>query len=277
MTSKHAAPAPLTVGSLAAVWRAHSAALSPAELNPIFVSSLGSTQVLAQALVKRCVHEDEGPLPFVVAAIEQTAGRGRQGRGWSSPRGGGLYASLVLPVTESERLQEFPLRTATALAEFLNGHLRHECRIKWPNDLVVGRRKIGGILVDALTPPSPAETWAIVGMGVNFLTPSILGGEMATSILEEGCATGLPDSGYEALVANAVVAVWNALHSASDDWVERFRKLSAHAPGEEIRFRTANEEVRGIFDGFDDRGFLLLRAGKNGAQRVVRSGEVFSW
>lgn len=267
----------LAVADLAAAFEKGRHSLAPGELTSIFVSSLPSTQALAHSLVAQCVHEDEGPLPFAIAALEQTEGSGRHGRGWTSPAGGGLYASLVLPVPSSERLQQYPVRTATALAEFLNECIRGECRIKWPNDLVVGRRKIGGILVDVMSPPPPATPWAILGLGVNFLTPSVLGGGVATSLLEEAASAGRLEEEFPRLLVRAIAAVWNALHSETDDWVERFARLTAHQPGEKLSFRAANEEISGTFAGFDRHGFLRLTEEEGDAVRVVRSGEIFAW
>ena len=267
----------LSVSRLAEAWETVRPALDPPELTAIFASTLPSTQALAHSLVKQCVHEDEGPLPFAIAALEQTQGHGRHGRGWSSPAGGGLYASLVLPVESPARLQQFPLRTATALAEFLNERLGGRCRIKWPNDLVVGRRKIGGILVDAITPPAPATTWAILGMGVNFLTPPVLGGGMATSLLEEAAVPGGLEQELPGLLVRAISTVWSAVHSEEEDWVERFVRLTAHEPGEKLRFRAATEEVAGTFAGFDAHGFLRLQSDSGDEIRVVRSGEIFAW
>ena len=111
-------------------------------LSGIFLSQVDSTQRLARTLLDQCVHEDEGPLPFVVAALEQSAGRGREGRGWWSPAGSGLYASLVIPVSSNQRLQELPIRVAAALASFVSVVVRGDCRIKWPNDLLLQGKKI---------------------------------------------------------------------------------------------------------------------------------------
>lgn len=245
------------------------------ELTAVFVSEVDSTQRLARTLLDQCVHEDEGPLPFVVAALAQSAGRGRHGRSWWSPRGAGLYASLVLPVAGSRALQELPLRTATALAEYLSSILGERCSIKWPNDLIVERRKIGGILIDAVSPPAPAERWAIVGVGLNFRDPEERGTGAATSVVEEAKSIGRDFPSFDQFVADVIASVWRALGSQSSDWVERFVRLSAHRPGDTLRFRAGDEDVEGRFVGFDEQGFLKIETA-NGP-RVVRSGEVFSW
>lgn len=244
-------------------------------LSGIFLSQVDSTQRLARTLLDQCVHEDEGPLPFVVAALEQSAGRGRQGREWWSPPGSGLYASLVIPVPSHERLQELPIRTAAALASLASAMLGGECRIKWPNDLFVGRRKLGGILVDAVTPPSPADSWAIVGFGLNYETPEPTLLPDATSVLQEAGRTGTAPPPFARFVVEAISAVWRAVTSDEPGWVENFSVLSAHRAGDAIRFRLDGEVVEGRFGGFDAHGFLRLETAAG--MRLIRSGEVFSW
>ncbi len=244
-------------------------------LSAIFVSRLDSTQRLARTLLDQCVHEDEGPLPFVVAALEQSAGRGRQGREWWSPAGSGLYASLVIPVPVADRLQELPIRTAAALARFASAGIHGDCRIKWPNDLVVDRLKLGGILVDAVTPPAPAESWAIVGFGLNYQTPSAALLPGATSVFEEAVRARVEAPPFARWVVQGITTVWEAVTSAEADWVERFALLSAHRPGVAIRFGLAGEVIEGTFGGFDERGFLRLETAAG--ERRIRSGEIYSW
>lgn len=267
-------PAP-TVEQLCQEWQRGLGGATGSPLSGIFVSRLDSTQRLARTLLDQCVHEDEGPLPFVVAALEQSAGRGRQGREWWSPAGSGLYASLVIPVADAAILQELPLRTAAALASFASTDVHGDCRIKWPNDLVVGRLKLGGILVDAVTPPSPADAWAIVGFGLNYQTPrsGLLPG--ATSIFEEAVRARVEAPPFARWVVTGISAVWEAVTSAETDWVERFARLSAHRAGDTIRFGLDGEEVEGVFGGFDEHGFLRLETA-SGVRRI-RSGEIYSW
>lgn len=95
------------------------------------------------------------PHGTLVTALEQTSGRGRQGRAWSAPPGQALLCSLV--IREPPRL--LPLMAGTAIASVVG----HDARIKWPNDVLLDGRKVAGILVEA----RPQERWAVVGIGVN--------------------------------------------------------------------------------------------------------------
>jgi BirA family transcriptional regulator, biotin operon repressor / biotin---[acetyl-CoA-carboxylase] ligase len=100
------------------------------------------------------------PHGMLVTAGEQTAGRGRQGRTWTAPAGRALLCSLI--VRDPPRL--LPLAAGVAVAEVVGD----SAGLKWPNDVLVGGRKVAGILVEG----RPAERWAVVGIGLNVaLTP----------------------------------------------------------------------------------------------------------
>lgn len=111
---------------------------------------LDSTNAKARALAA-----GGAPHGTLVTATEQTAGRGRHGRTWAGPPGGALLMSLIL--REHDAL--LPLRAGLAVADV--AHAR--ALIKWPNDVLVDRRKVAGILVEG----RPQEGWAVLGIGVN--------------------------------------------------------------------------------------------------------------
>ncbi|HEV7482374.1 MAG TPA: biotin--[acetyl-CoA-carboxylase] ligase, partial [Solirubrobacterales bacterium] len=111
----------------------------------------------------------------VVTADEQTAGRGRQGRVWTAPPGKALlYSAIVRPLDERHLMLPLAVPLAVcAAAEELAGTLAHgddstsanlRCGVKWPNDVLVDRRKLAGILVEA----RPQDGWAVVGIGLNL-------------------------------------------------------------------------------------------------------------
>lgn len=115
----------------------------------LHLRTTNSTNERAKALAAGAPHG------MLITAAEQTAGHGRQGRSWTAPPGEGLLMSLVL-----HRWHELlPLAAAVAVAETAGV----DARIKWPNDVLVADRKVGGILVEA----RPHEGWAVLGIGVN--------------------------------------------------------------------------------------------------------------
>lgn len=98
----------------------------------------------------------------LVTADAQTAGRGRQGRSWRAPRGSALLMSLILRRLFPHHAV-LPLTAAVAVCEACESVAPVECRIKWPNDVWIGDRKLAGVLVEG----RPQERWAVVGVGLN--------------------------------------------------------------------------------------------------------------
>jgi BirA family biotin operon repressor/biotin-[acetyl-CoA-carboxylase] ligase len=261
-----------TAARLAACW---PAALRR-RINLLVASSLTSTQSLARRLVDRHLADDETPEPFAVVAASQTAGHGRRGRPWVSRAGLGVSASIALPVAEAEALQAMPLRAALALAETLSEWTGQPTRIKWPNDLLVGRRKLGGLLVDAIA-RADGGGWAIVGFGVNHgYSESELPVPGATSLALEALALPPLEEVANALLVALLDEVRElGARDGDGNWLERYRRASVHEPGDELECELGSgERLRGRFDGFDGRG--RLRLDTPAGPRVVASGEVFS-
>ncbi|HVT57873.1 MAG TPA: biotin--[acetyl-CoA-carboxylase] ligase [Thermoanaerobaculia bacterium] len=144
--------------------------------NLVVVELAVSTNLLARGVAVDYESEGLELAPLLVVAFEQSGGRGRQGRSWSSPRGRGVYATLALRLAAPELLQTLPLLVGVGLCRALSSHLAAGCRLKWPNDLLVETmagsgpsprwRKIGGILIEALVRPG-SSTVALIGFGVN--------------------------------------------------------------------------------------------------------------
>ena len=123
----------------------------------------------------------------IVSADEQTTGRGRAGRSWSSSADAGIYLSIGIPgpmsVTGAE---QWPRRIAEAVVGALREHAGVVARVREPNDIYVGERKLGGILIDTASTRSDVFDRVIVGVGINVLGEhSDIGGRPATSIFAE--------------------------------------------------------------------------------------------
>ncbi len=128
----------------------------------------GSTNTLAKE--RAAAGEPEG---LVIAAGEQTAGRGRMGRSFYSPAGTGLYMSLLLrPKCTAAECALLTGAAAVAAAESVEALTGRKTAIKWVNDVLLDGRKICGILTEtALDPGSGRPDWAVVGVGVNVRLP----------------------------------------------------------------------------------------------------------
>ena len=258
--------------AMAHAWSATSVGSGSEAPSLLLMDTVDSTQRWARTLLDVLLADEDEPTAYCCAALAQTAGRGREERSWSSRRGG-IYATLVVRVDGEEELQSLPARVTLALAAVINRALGGVCRIKWPNDLVVGRRKIAGILVDAVTPGGEGP-WALVGFGVNHSQRDFDSArEVATSLAEE--AAGSPPPFEEFFAAAAIAVSRAAVAEPGDGWIEELRSLSAHAEGDLIRARLGGRTIEGSFAGFDENGFLVVESASG--REVVRSGEVFAW
>jgi len=127
---------------------------------------VGSTMDVAAGLA--FAGSEEGT---AVVAEEQTCGRGRRGSGWISPPGVNLYVSVVLrPEIQADQTNGLAFVGALGAATFLRSTFGLAARLKWPNDVLVGHKKIAGVIVEALLKPGNASGHieaAILGIGLN--------------------------------------------------------------------------------------------------------------
>jgi BirA family biotin operon repressor/biotin-[acetyl-CoA-carboxylase] ligase len=243
--------------------------------NLVVLRRISSTNRIAREVVAEYEREAQHLYPLLVLAFEQTGGRGRQGRAWSSPAGQGVYATRVLTVDDVELLQSLPLLVGIGLCRGMARHLPAPCRLKWPNDLIVetpeGRRKIGGILIEALVRPGPSQDQsaaAIIGFGLNHGATDELP-ETGTSVRRLGGDAALADFTWE-----VIAGLERELRHLGDlpYAVAAYRELSIHRPGDAISARVGDTVVEGRFTGFDERGRLLLD--RDGEEMRLTAGEV---
>src|SRR5215510_2621097 len=203
-----------------------------------------------------------------VVADEQTAGRGRLQRAWSSPKGAGLYFSILLrPKIATNYWPLITMMAAVAVYDALGDACRLQADIKWPNDLLSGERKICGILAEAIETPSGRAV--IVGIGIN-LTPGTF--PEATSVSE---AAGLqPDR--EAILAAVLSALarWYSLlgqSSGREKIVAAWSSRSSYATGKMVWVKNGDETWQGTTCGVEPDGALRLRT-INADIKLIRAG-----
>ena len=224
--------------------------------------------------VARRVASDGGPLPVVVLADEQRAGRGRAGRVWSSPPGMGLWVSVVVEAPAPADLDRLPVRVGLYIAEALDPLLPGcEAAIKWPNDLWLSGAKLGGILCEASWAGSRARP-VVIGAGLNLLQtaddfpPGVR--HSATSI---AIASGRQPSRLE--VADRVVrAVLEAGAAVGPLPTPRLRQRDP-LHGRRLRISdpvTGRSLEEGVGEGIGEDGALRLRT--ESGVKGVRSGTV---
>jgi len=161
-----------------------------------FVDRCASTQRLL----------DGAPEGAVAATDEQTEGRGRLGRSWHAPAGSSLLFSIVLePAVPSSRLPELSLVAGAAVAEAISSETGLETTVKHPNDVLIGGRKVAGILAES------ADGRVVLGIGINVTQPR---GELPTAE-----ATSLTLEGATVEREELLAAVLERLEARYDSWV----------------------------------------------------------
>jgi biotin-[acetyl-CoA-carboxylase] ligase BirA-like protein len=246
--------------------------LTPPPLaNLLWFDRVDSTNDLAARLLEAWVDADNGELEdTIIVASEQSGGHGRGGNSWVSPVGG-LYATWIGGV-ESEQLAVVPVAAGVCCAEAVEELVFGVAvELKWPNDLVAGRRKLGGILCQASG--AGEQTRVRIGFGINIgVTPKLAPGDSVKpiSLCELGCR-GDVTAIIWALVGGFLRRLRPALGAAGET-TARWRSRSVHRPGDRLRVRIDERVIEGVFVGFTADGHLELDAAE-GRLRVV-SGEL---
>jgi BirA family biotin operon repressor/biotin-[acetyl-CoA-carboxylase] ligase len=222
---------------------------------------LPSTQNLA--LMRAAEGEAEG---LAILARVQTAGRGRGARVWDS-RPGNLHLSVLLrPTGPARDLPSWALLFAVALRDAAAA-LRPEVRLKWPNDLLLGEAKAGGVLTEAeLTPEGAGIAHLVAGFGVNLAhAPEIPGRATAALGAEE------PEVFARRLLDR--IAHWRTTRLLEGFAPIRAAWLAAGPErGAPVALRRDGGEVHGRFEGLAEDGALLLSTG--GRVHAFHTGEV---
>lgn len=205
------------------------------------------------------------PEGTAVVAGMQTVGRGSRGRRWASPAGGLWMSVLCRPETEPA-LEVLSLRVALAVCQAFEATLPGiSLRIKWPNDLMLQDRKLGGILCEARW-QGGAVGWVTVGIGLNLLNE--IPEELAASAIRLADATAAPAPGEVAPLVAEVIVRASRLKGVLTD-AER----AAYAGRDWLFGRQIVEPLVGRANGITPRGELQV-ADVTGATSLHRSGTV---
>ncbi len=236
------------------------------------LETVPSTNDIAAALLSE---KGEAAHGAVVFADRQTAGRGRLGRTWHTPSGAALALSLALwpPETDPDDLALLPLACALAVSEALERSAGLVCRLKWPNDVLCGGRKISGSMAEARWQGSrPAGLVLGIGLNLNQASadwpPDIA--ETATSVLLETGRAAQPEATAAALLEALQTTIEQALESPGRV-VQLAGHLWDHEPGDELEVLDGRRAVRGRFLCVDDAGSLVLDTPEG--RQAVRYGD----
>ena len=211
----------------------------------------------------------------LIWALEQKQGRGRRGRSWSSPRGN-LYLSLVLrPEVAAGEAAQIGFVAAVALAETLRPLLPPgaEIALKWPNDVLIGRRKVSGILPEAVSGEAGRVEALILGIGVNVASHPEGSAWPATDLAAEGAKIALePLLERLAAALDRWIGIWGreGFAPVRARWMEL-----ALGAGERMELRLEHRVLAGRFIEIDAEGALLLAPTDGSPPQKIRAGEVF--
>lgn len=244
------------------------AIIAPSLTWPIHISdSMDSTNAEALRLV------DAGcAAPFLVLAEQQTAGRGRRGRKWVSPFAQNVYYSLVLRIeTGLRQLEGLSLVVGLAVMQALRESGVQGVALKWPNDVLVGRKKIAGILLELVGDPADI-CHVVLGIGINVnMQRAEEVDQQWTSVQLE---TGSPVD-RNVLVAQLSLQLQGYLHrhgaggfvALQEEWEQN------HAwQGRSVSLIAGANQVDGVVLGVDRQGALRLNV--DGVEKIYSGGEL---
>jgi len=234
-----------------------------------YFETLGSTNDLAKALAAQ-----GAPEGAVVVAEAQTSGRGRLGRTWDAPPGVGLYVSLVLrPMLPPMELPQITLTTAVAVVRAVRRVAGPAPGIKWPNDLLINGKKLGGILTEMET-ESDRIRHVVVGLGLNVNNPGFAP-ELAATATSLALATGKTFSRVNLLQAwlEEFEALYGRfLNQGFAAILEEWKGFNVTL-GKMVTVRQGPREISGQATDVAPDGALLLLTAKGEMVRVT-SGEI---
>lgn len=201
--------------------------------------------------------------PIIITAGKQTAGRGRCGRNWQSLKGNLFFSQLIpnyIPVTNLVFI------VSLSIAETLQEIIDEDIIIKWPNDILVNRKKISGILIETY------ENSIIIGIGINLTShPDLVDTIYPATDLQSLGYVLLPDDFLQNYIRHfdKNIAICSSGFSAiRQKWLEFAKYINSP-----IKVRCSDYIKEGIFKGIDEQGFLLLE--QENTIIKIAAGDVF--
>jgi BirA family biotin operon repressor/biotin-[acetyl-CoA-carboxylase] ligase len=228
-----------------------------------FFETIGSTNDEARRLTELGAAEGT-----IVAADEQTAGRGRFDRVWEAPPGSGLLISVIFrPTLPPDRVQRLVMACGLSIAEACEALADVQVDVKWPNDLQIGGRKVCGILPESAMIGSRFE-WVIVGMGINVAQKFKASNPLADTATSLQMETAQPVD--RAQLLGKIMQRLNLWHNQIEEpsllqaWIDRCIIL-----GRQVEVRAGDTVIRGKAEAIDETGALLIRDDANDLRRVT--------
>lgn len=232
--------------------------------------ALKSTNDLAYRLA-----EEKVPEGTLIVAEKQTAGKGRMGRKWFSPPEKGIWMSLVLrPDIPPSKAPGLSLCTSLALAQTIKEKTELEAKLKWPNDCLIGGKKVAGILLE-LSAELDRVNFVIIGIGINVNQelndfPKNLKGKATSIYLEAGEKLSRIEF-LRSFLKNLEKIYINFKTFGLRYYQEEIKKYSTLL-GKKVKLLYGKEKLKGTVKDIDENGSLILETRKG--KRVITAGEV---
>ena len=195
-----------------------------------------------------------GAMDLAIVADRQSTGRGRHGRDWISPSGNLFLSLLVQPDIAVCRLGELAFVSALAAADAI-ASFAPKVALKWPNDILLGGDKVGGILIENEISCDRA-LWSVVGIGINIASKPNDTRYPATCLADHGAICSrdeLAEAIATAFVERCDQWLGQGFAAIRADWMQRAWNLGAP-----IAIETDAANITGKFDGIDESGALLV-------------------
>ena len=236
-----------------------------------YYDCIGSTNDRAKELALQ-----GAPEGTVILADRQSAGRGRMGRSFQSPGGMGVYMSVILrPQCRPSDLMHLPCATAVAMCDAIRQSTGLEAGIKWTNDLVFERKKLGGILTELSLAPNGTVSHAIIGIGINCCQqPEDFSEDIRSIAASLSMVTGkaVSRSAVAAAMINALCVMSDTLLSQKDMIMKTYRRFCVTL-GQDISLVRGSGVRHGKALDVDPDGGLVVEF-SDGKRETVTSGEV---
>ncbi len=198
------------------------------------------------------------PEGTVICAEGQTKGRGRLGRVWVSPKGKGIYCSIILrPQLPPTQMPQITLMTAVALAEAVRFRTSLQPTIKWPNDLLIGSKKFAGILTELRAEVDQVK-FVVVGIGLNVNASSSQLLDTSTSLKIETKRTVNRIELFQEILRSLELWYHKMLKGHFDEILDYCRQHSATLK-KRVRLHDAASDTQGEAVGIDNDGGILIR------------------
>ena len=209
----------------------------------------------------------------LVIASSQTSGRGRMGRSFYSPKGTGIYFSLLLhPQISAERSLFLTVMAAVSVAETVMEYNKNNVKIKWVNDIYIDGKKVCGILTEGAINSDKKLDYAVVGIGINVIAPKNGFPEYIKDIATAIFPGKTEENIKEKIVAEVVNRFFQMYNGDDNDFIRRYKEYS-YLTGKEINIISGeNTRPAVVLDITDD--CRLLVKNKNGEIEEISSGDV---